>query len=86
MDRFLAVGGLQQDFRKEGAQETADIPSPVREFESLVEEGKGENGAGVHLNGEARQQSSELGLNCLFRPRQGKSGGSAENMGFQQNG
>ena len=52
MDRFFAVGGLQQDFRKEGAQQTADIPAPVREFESLVEEGKGENGAGVHLSGE----------------------------------
>ena len=59
MDRFLAVGGLQQDFRKEGAQQTADIPAPVREFESLVEQGKGENGAGVHLSGE-HHQASEL--------------------------
>ena len=67
MDRFWAVGGLQQDFRMEGAQETADIPAPVREFESLVEEGKGENGAGVHLNGEPKQQSSELLLlNCFL--------------------
>ena len=30
-------------------QEVSDIPSQVREFESLVEEGKGENGAGIHL-------------------------------------
>ena len=70
-DRFHAVGGLQQDFRKEGAhvgqhlfnlvpvniftlvtcQASADLPSSVRDFESLVEEGKGENGAGVHLSG-----------------------------------
>ena len=58
---------MQQDFRKEGAQETADIPAPVREFESLVEEGKGENGAGVHLSGELNQQSSELLLlNCFL--------------------
>ena len=56
MDRFWAVGGLQQDFRKEGAQETADIPASVREFESLVEEGKGENGAGVHLSGEIKNE------------------------------
>ena len=61
VDRFWAVGGLQQDFRKEGAQETADIPASVREFESLVEEGKGENGAGVHLSGEIENESSELG-------------------------
>ena len=61
MDRFLAVGGLQQDFRKEGAQQTADIPAPVRKFESLVEQGKGENGAGVHLSGESKHyQASEL--------------------------
>ena len=49
MDRFLAVGGLQQDFRKEGAQETADIPAPVREVESLVEEGKGEKCASFYI-------------------------------------
>ena len=61
MDRFLAVGGLQHDFRKEGAKQNADIPASVREFASLVEQGKGENGAGVHLSGESKHhQTSEL--------------------------
>ena len=43
-NRFAAVGGLQRDFRKEGDSKSSDIPSIVRNFESLVEEGKGEGG------------------------------------------
>ena len=64
--RFAAVGGLQKDFRKQGAAMSADIPRLVRDFESLVEEGKGEGGAGVHLSGLEHERAEELQKTWAF--------------------
>ena len=65
-DRFAAVGGLQKDFRKDGDSRSSDIPSIVRGFESLVEEGKGEGGAGVHLSGLEQEKAEELQKTWAF--------------------
>ena len=37
-----------------------DIPESIRHFESLVGDGKGENGAGVHLSGKDQEEAEEL--------------------------
>ena len=65
-DRFAAVGGLLKDFRKEEGSGTEDIPSLVREFEALVEVGKGENGAGVHLSGLEQEKAREIEKTWAF--------------------
>ena len=65
-ERFSAVGGLQKDFRKVEGHGSANIPSLVRNFESLVEEGKGENGAGVHLSGLEKEKAEELQKTWAF--------------------
>ena len=65
-ERFSAVGGLQKDFRKAKGSGSGDIPSLVRQFESLVEEGKGENGAGVHLSGLEKEKAEELQKTWAF--------------------
>ena len=64
--RFSAVGGLEKDFRKTKGSGSADLPSLVRNFESLVEEGKGENGAGVHLSGLEKEKAEELQKTWAF--------------------
>ena len=64
--RFSAVGGLEKDFRKSKGSGSADLPSLVRNFESLVEEGKGENGAGVHLSGLEKEKAEELQKTWAF--------------------
>ena len=65
-ERFSAVGGLQKDFRKAEGHGSGNIPSLVRNFESLVEEGKGENGAGVHLSGLEKERAEELQKTWAF--------------------
>ena len=64
--RFSAVGGLEKDFRKSKGSGSADLPSLVRNFESLVEEGKGENGAGVHLSGLEKEKAEEVQKTWAF--------------------
>jgi len=58
-DKFVLVGGLKKDFRRDGFQDP-DIPESIRHFESLVGDGKGENGAGVHLSGKDQEEAEEL--------------------------
>ena len=65
-ERFSAVGGLEKDFRRTKGSGSADVPSLVRKFESLVEEGKGENGAGVHLSGLEKEKAEELQKTWAF--------------------
>ena len=49
--RFSAVGGLEKDFRKTKGSGSADIPSLVRKFESLVEGGRERTEPGSTLVG-----------------------------------
>jgi len=55
---FILVGGHTQDFRKDKAQD--QVPEAVREFESLVEAGVGEQGKPVTLTQEERLQVPQL--------------------------
>jgi len=52
------------DFRKD--TKASVVPSSVKEFESLVEPGTGEFGAGVHLSGDAQERAAEAEKQWAF--------------------